>query len=86
LKVFPKSAAVKSAVASLKVGMSLMSGSLFVLTSIVGVPVIPSSLKTAYPVIGQPPLFFGSSQLKVIVVLVEDTNFGALNYEGTTQV
>lgn len=55
----PRSATSKVAETYLRVGMFLTAGSLALLTSIVGVVVTPSSLKTEYPVIGQPPLSVG---------------------------
>jgi hypothetical protein len=56
----PKSVIDKIAVTSLSVGIFLTEGSLAVLTSMLGIPVIPSSLKTEYPVIGQAPSSAGS--------------------------
>jgi hypothetical protein len=45
-------------------------------------PFAPLSTKTAYPVIGQPPLFNGSCQLIVIEVNDEDTLEGLAKPEG----
>ena len=51
-----------------------------------GICVEPSSLKTAKPVIGQPPSFKGASQLIVIEVVVVLTKLGGASWEGGTQV
>ena len=53
--MLPISVKRRVTVAVLKVGMFLIAGSLLVLTSIFGIVVTPSSLKSEYPVIGQPP-------------------------------
>ena len=74
MNFFPKSALGNVAITVLRVGMFLTAGSFGILTSILGFMVVPSSLKRAYPRIGQPPLLLGSTQLRVIVVEVVETN------------
>lgn len=62
-------------------GKSLTLISLSTLASTNG-PLLPSSMKTAYPEIGHPPLFKGSFHLIVIVEVVVEILLGALKPEG----
>lgn len=48
-----------------------MLGSFGLLTSILIADPAPSSLNTAYPVMGQPPSYIGSDHPMVIVIRVE---------------
>jgi hypothetical protein len=86
LNFFPRSALRRAAVTSLSVGISLTLGSLAMLTSMFATSVTPSSLNTAYPVIGHPPSFRGAYHEIVIEVEVELTNLGGARFDGAEHV
>lgn len=65
--------------------MFLTAGSLVKFTSLVIAPELPSSMKTAYPVIGHPPSSSGSFQPTVMEDVVEVILKGALKLLGSLQ-